>query len=196
VQEEEERRDPAPAAARTKCVVRVVSVPGGPLQRAYVAGRLWMDGSQEHAHGCLRNTLWRMPRLPVPVVEIASTHVAPADLVGVDARESEGTASESSRGARYSPPPDDVEQLARAGELLPDWYDDWILEERDWISCAASPWRSCERLRGPLRHKIDRRERRRDHAGLGVDVDRRLREAGWVAGEALRAQGPSGLSSA
>ena len=85
-----------------------------------------MDGSQEHAHGCLRTTLWRMPRLPVPVVEITSTHVALAELVGVDARELEGTAERVLQGCA-PPPPGDV---------------DWILEERDRISCAASPWRS------------------------------------------------------
>lgn len=110
-----------------------LALQGRPLHRAYVAGRLWMDGSQEHAHGCLRTTLWRMPGLSVPLVEITSTHVALAELVGVDARELEEAAERVLQGST-PPAPKDVKQLAHAGELLPDWYDDWILDERDHLA--------------------------------------------------------------
>jgi DNA-binding SARP family transcriptional activator len=92
-----------------------------------------MDGSQEHAHGCLRTTLWRIPRVPVPLVAITSTHVALEELVAVDARGLEGAAERILRGSA-PPQPLEVERLARAGELLPDWYDDWILEERDHLA--------------------------------------------------------------
>jgi DNA-binding SARP family transcriptional activator len=110
-----------------------LALQGRPLHRAYVAGRLWMDGNQEHAHGCLRTTLWRLPRLPVPVVEITTTHVSLAEVVRVDVRALDGTA-ERILQASAAPALADVEQLARAGELLPDWYDDWILEERDHLA--------------------------------------------------------------
>ena len=92
-----------------------------------------MDGSQEHAHGCLRTTLWRLPPLPVPIVEITSTHVSLSEVVVVDVRAIDESA-ERILQASAEPTPDDVEQLARAGELLPDWYEDWILEERDHLA--------------------------------------------------------------
>lgn len=110
-----------------------LALQGRPLHRAYVAGRLWMDGSQEHAHGCLRTTLWRLPELTVPVAEITATHVALSENVAVDTRELERNAERILQG---STPPglDNIERLAHAGELLPDWYDDWIVGEREHLS--------------------------------------------------------------
>jgi len=47
-----------------------------PLHRAYVAGRLWLDLSQDQAHGCLRTALWRAAALRAPVVAATATHVS------------------------------------------------------------------------------------------------------------------------
>jgi len=125
-----------------------------PLHRAYVAGRLWMEGSQEHAHACLRTTLWRLPRLPGTVVESTSTHVALARSVHVDVRDVASTAERILQ--RVGPPDaDDVDILARAGELLPDWYDDWILEERDQLAQRrlVALEVACEKLLGEARYR-------------------------------------------
>ena len=65
---------------------------GRPLHRAYVAGRLWIDLSQDHAHASLRTTLWRMRRAGCPVVDVTSTHVAIAPSVTVDVHELEACA--------------------------------------------------------------------------------------------------------
>ncbi len=110
-----------------------LALQGRPLHRAYVAGRLWMDGSQEHAHGCLRTTLWRLPRLTPTVVEATCTHVALGGSVAVDLRALEAAAERVLQGST-PPAPDDVEELAHAGDLLPDWYDDWILDEREHLA--------------------------------------------------------------
>ena len=101
-----------------------------PLHRAYVAGRLWIDLSQEHAHGCLRTTLWRMGRMGCPVVEVTSTHLALAPAVAVDVRELEACAERVLHDGAPAMS-DDVDLLTRAAELLPDWYDDWVLQERE-----------------------------------------------------------------
>ncbi len=98
-----------------------------PLHRAFVSGRLWPELTQEHAFGCLRTTLWRM-RGSAELLEATSTHVALSDCVEVDARElavsAEGVLKQGPDGAR-------VDRLLHAGQLLPDWYDDWVVEERD-----------------------------------------------------------------
>ena len=57
-----------------------------PLHRAYVAGRLWIDLSQEQAHNCLRSTLWRMRGPSRPVVDASATHLVLDPAVDVDAR--------------------------------------------------------------------------------------------------------------
>jgi DNA-binding SARP family transcriptional activator len=101
-----------------------------PLQRAYVAGHLWFELSQEHANGCLRSTIWRMSRYPQPLVEATSTHLALDASVSVDARELDATAQRVIR-SNGTPAGEDVDCLARADDLMPDWYDDWVLQERD-----------------------------------------------------------------
>jgi DNA-binding SARP family transcriptional activator len=109
-----------------------LALQGRPLHRAYVAGRLWIDGNQEHAHACLRTTLWRTRCVPVSVVEVSSTHLALASCVAVDVRELEDAAERILHDA--SPPAAlDVELVVGASELLPDSYDDWILDEREQL---------------------------------------------------------------
>ena len=103
-----------------------------PLHRAYVSGGLWIDASQEQAFGALRTTLWRIRRVPEPVVEATSTHLALASSVAVDARELAASA-ERTLHHRNQLDSDDVERLAEAGELLPDWYDDWVLQRREQL---------------------------------------------------------------
>jgi DNA-binding SARP family transcriptional activator len=101
-----------------------------PRHRAYVSGRLWHGLSQEHAFACLRTTLWRVSRLPSVLVEATSTYLALALDVVVDARELQASAErvlvdDAGAGAQ------DIHCLVHAEELLPDWYDDWLLEERE-----------------------------------------------------------------
>lgn len=103
-----------------------------PLRRSYVSGRLWLEGSQEQAFGSLRTTLWRVRRIPAPVVEATSTHLALAPSVAVDAR----ALAEIAERALHRRAPlaaADVERLAEARELLPDWYDDWVSTEREQL---------------------------------------------------------------
>lgn len=106
-----------------------LALQGRPLHRTYVAGRLWIDLSQERAHGSLRTTLWRVRRL-CPAVEATSTHLALAAEVAVDAHEFEASAE---RVLQHATPPrgKDVRVLVQSAELLPDWYDDWVIQERE-----------------------------------------------------------------
>jgi DNA-binding SARP family transcriptional activator len=107
-----------------------LALQGRPLHRAYVAGRLWLQGSQEHAHGCLRTTVWRLSQLPYPVLDVTTTHVALGPRVAVDVRELEACIE----GVLYkggAAASETVEWLGQVDELLPDWYDDWVLQERE-----------------------------------------------------------------
>jgi DNA-binding SARP family transcriptional activator len=101
-----------------------------PLQRLYVAGNLWLDVPEERANARLRTALWRLHVPDCPVVESTSTHLSLAPGVAVDVRDA---VSSARRALRSGGPPDDaeVEELCLAGELLPDWYEDWVLIERE-----------------------------------------------------------------
>jgi DNA-binding SARP family transcriptional activator len=101
------------------------------MQRTYVAGRLWPDLTEQHAHGCLRTSLWRTGRATgITVVEATSTSLGLAREVNVDARELEA-ACEAVFHERGPPSPETLVVLARPGDLLADWYEDWVEHERE-----------------------------------------------------------------
>lgn len=101
-----------------------------PLLRVYVAGTLWTDASDERAAASLRSSLWRLHRPGFRLVESTSTHLRLAPDVDVDLRSAFRLAHRllagSARGEDLSGP----DPVLR-GELLPDWYDDWVLFERE-----------------------------------------------------------------
>ncbi len=111
-----------------------LALEGGVLSRMYVAGTLWIDSSQEGASANLRTALWRLRRLPYPLVDSTPSHLSLASEVHVDLH----TVTEAARRADAdadtdvsSLPDQDLEQILAAGELLPDWYDEWLLIGRE-----------------------------------------------------------------
>jgi len=100
-----------------------------PLPRSYVAGSLWIDSSEERANANLRSALWRLHRSGAHVMECCDQRLALGAGVVVDLRESEALAHRVLSGRNG----DDLETepSALSGELLPGWYDDWILFERE-----------------------------------------------------------------
>jgi DNA-binding SARP family transcriptional activator len=100
-----------------------------PVQRSYVAGSLWLDSPEERAHASLRSALWRLRRCDQRLVETSGVQLALGRDIDVDLRESQLLAMRaldvSDRGAV------DIDAAAFEGDLLPDWYDDWVLIERE-----------------------------------------------------------------
>ena len=99
-----------------------------PLTRLYVAGALWLDASEERSRANLRATLWRLRRPGAALVEASSTHVRLGSEVVVDVTSLVATAM---RTLRDHDRDGEVDESCLSGELLPDWYDDWVLEERE-----------------------------------------------------------------
>ena len=98
--------------------------------RAAVAGQLWPDASEDQAHGSLRSALWRLHKVAPGVVDMTGGALRLARDVRVDVRETARWAQEvlDPRGGLPETVPGDVELR---GELLPGWYDDWVLLERE-----------------------------------------------------------------
>jgi DNA-binding SARP family transcriptional activator len=101
-----------------------------PLLRVYVAGTLWIDTSEERAGASLRSSLWRLNRPGPRLVDATSTHLRLAPEIEVDLRRASALAHRLLDGAASTEDLDAAE-TALAGELLPDWYDDWLLFERE-----------------------------------------------------------------
>ena len=100
-----------------------------PLQRPYVAGSLWLDLPEERAHASLRSALWRLHRRGQGLVEVSAQQLALGREVEVDLRASEALARRVLDDSSLDPLEVDASSLC--GDLLPDWYEDWLLVERE-----------------------------------------------------------------
>jgi DNA-binding SARP family transcriptional activator len=101
-----------------------------PLQRVYVAGMLWTEATDTRAAASLRSSLWRLHRPGHRLVEGTATHLRLAPEVEVDLHRAAAVARRVLDGTA------ETAELARAetalaAELLPDWYDDWLVFERE-----------------------------------------------------------------
>jgi DNA-binding SARP family transcriptional activator len=98
--------------------------------RTAIAGSLWPEASEAHAQGSLRSALWRMQKALPGLVLSSGDSLVLADGVGVDVEE---LSSWARRALEARPDADEWSTSGGclSGELLPGWYDDWVLLERE-----------------------------------------------------------------
>lgn len=113
-----------PASAQR--VVAFVALHERPVLRGYVAGSLWLDWPEARAAGNLRSALWRVQRYAPALVEADLRTLRLGRCVRVDLRDAEMLARSELEGSSSR-----VAPRALALDLLPDWYDDWVLIERE-----------------------------------------------------------------
>jgi DNA-binding SARP family transcriptional activator len=112
-------------------LVASLCLAGRPARTA-VAGQLWPDLSEGHAQGSLRSALWRLQKTAPGLIEASGGALCLARGVRVDVREFREWARQ------VLDPGSDVTGLpapldSATGELLPGWYDDWVLFEREQL---------------------------------------------------------------
>jgi DNA-binding SARP family transcriptional activator len=102
--------------------------------RATVAGTLWPESSGEHAYSSLRSALGRLSRVTRDAVVVTPLDLRLADDVAVDIRHARALAHRL-----LEPGPTSSADLTPAAvsalsvDVLPDWYDDWVLvEAEEW----------------------------------------------------------------
>jgi DNA-binding SARP family transcriptional activator len=117
---------PAPAQR----LLAYLAIEDRPLQRGYVAGALWLNSTEAHASGSLRSALWRIRRSGCELVEETKHRLRLAKTVAVDVREAYSWAARVQDSARPIEA-DDVAEASASAELLRDWYDDWVVLERE-----------------------------------------------------------------
>src|SRR5436309_7742296 len=112
-------------------VVAFLGLNAGRRSRVFVAGQLWIEASEERAAAALRTALWRLGPAGAWLVACEGQSLRLAPSVAVDV----GAATRIARRLVDDPgaavPRDACSDLRDAGELLPDWYDDWVLIERE-----------------------------------------------------------------
>jgi DNA-binding SARP family transcriptional activator len=101
-----------------------------PLLRDYVAETLWIDATRDHAAGSMRSALFTVRRACPDAVEASNGRLVVGPSLVIDVREAVTSAR------RLLSPSDepchiDPRGLPFSGDILPDWYDDWVVIERE-----------------------------------------------------------------
>jgi DNA-binding SARP family transcriptional activator len=106
-----------------------LSLCGRPARGA-IAGQLWPDLTEDHAQGSLRSALWRVQKAVPGLLDVSGGALGLAGGVHVDVRDFTAWA-EWVLDPRTAIDGTVAPAVALRGELLPGWYDDWVLLERE-----------------------------------------------------------------
>lgn len=98
--------------------------------RSVLAGQLWPDATEERSMARLRTAVWRARQVGPFLVDSSTYAVGLGDVVSVDALE---LTTLMHRYIDESLEADDTRlaELAGAGELLPEWDDEWLAPQRE-----------------------------------------------------------------
>jgi len=151
-----------------------------PQPRLTVASALWMDTTEERAAANLRTALWKARQAIGECIVARGNQIGLAPCVDVDLNHVvELTHRLLDDGSDFRP--EDRDSAALAGDLLPDWDEEWILFER-------------ERLRQLCIHALEalcRKLSTAGHAGWAIDAG-----LAAVAAEPLRESAQRALIAA
>ena len=114
----------APSSQRVVAFVALASPFA--VRRCRVAGTLWPNNTEERAHANLRSALWRLNQACPSIVHTDDVDLQLQRHVHVDVEEIDKPSIW--RGDIDCP----------TAELLPGWYDDWLLAERERLRQAAA----------------------------------------------------------
>ncbi|MEU5952097.1 BTAD domain-containing putative transcriptional regulator [Streptomyces sp. NPDC047525] len=150
----------------SKRLLVFVALRPGLVERRYAAGALWPIGDDARAAGNLRSALWRLSKVGVELLQVDKHGLALCEDVLLDVRL---VAAWASRLLTGSATPGDLRATPStmdALELLPGWYDDWALMER-------------ERVRQRLLHALEAQSRQLVEAGcFGQAVEAAMQAIG------------------
>lgn len=112
---------------------RVVAFLGvhGRASRTEIAGTLWPEVLDSRAQASLRTSLWRLRRLTDRPLVVGRETLSLTTAVDVDAQSLIATTRRVLDDGDGPAGPSPAPALAVMGELLPGWYDDWVLFERE-----------------------------------------------------------------
>jgi SARP family transcriptional regulator, regulator of embCAB operon len=114
-------------------LLALLALAGQQMLRSAVAGMLWPEASEARASACLRSALARLTHAAGCLLCVNASQLSLDPAVRVDLREAQvlarqlvaGEAELSAAGSQG----DVVERLSL--DLLPGWYDDWVLIEAE-----------------------------------------------------------------
>jgi DNA-binding SARP family transcriptional activator len=102
-----------------------------PMARDRIAGILWGDKDEEHAQSSLRSTLWRLNQVALGLVKADGHLLQLAMSVKVDLAELQRLSTQLD--ADNAIDPSAVDPRLCCADLLPDWYDGFVNDQRELI---------------------------------------------------------------
>jgi DNA-binding SARP family transcriptional activator len=115
----------------SKRLLAFVALNDGQVSRRHAAGTLWPDVVDLRAAGNLRSSLWRLNRTCAELVDADKATLTLRDGVLVDADLVSAWADRLEAGIATAADLAVHPSGTAALDLLPGWYDDWVLGERD-----------------------------------------------------------------
>lgn len=109
-------------------VVAFLALEPRPVQRRYLAEKLWFGAVGSHPEASLRSALWRIRCSCAPLIQTSRSSLRLIADALVDVREQVSVAHRLLEGG-HSGGVNDIATLQ--GELLPDWGEAWVAFERD-----------------------------------------------------------------
>lgn len=123
------------AAAGSQRLLAFLALRSRPVTRTVVAGSLWPEASDARAHASLRSALARIRGSVRSAILTTFADITLAPGVGVDLYDARRLARRLMVPGGPIAPGDMDEAAIRtlSADLLPDWYDDWVvIETEEW----------------------------------------------------------------
>jgi DNA-binding SARP family transcriptional activator len=120
-------------AASGQRLIALLALHDRPLTRLRVAGTLWPEFSNERSLADLRTTLWRINRSDKAVVTATHSALGLGANIEVDVLKLVAFTRRLGQAAAGSARTDldSVTVSELSGDLLPDWYEGWVQDERE-----------------------------------------------------------------
>jgi DNA-binding SARP family transcriptional activator len=120
----------------------------GPCHRPYVAGTLWPNSDESRALNSVRAAVLKVRRAAPDVLEVDGSTLSLRPSVSVDVVDLNDVAEQVVQDNGWDA--ERAERLLSTGDLLPGWYDDWVLFERERLH-----HRRIRALESLARHELD-----------------------------------------
>jgi DNA-binding SARP family transcriptional activator len=117
----------------SKRLLVFVTLNGGRVSRRHAAGTLWPYGDDDRAAGNLRSALWRLRGASIDVLHADKWMLYLDPELSVDITQLSRWATRIIQGGADVSDLEKLELNPEVFDLLPGWYDEWVLFERERV---------------------------------------------------------------